>query len=327
MATGNGAYIVHRMLEKRLKGYQVKGYHPNWTLMPFFLPLVASSRYADLVHTTPDYAFFFRRRSVPLVVSFQNYVLDDGMRPFSSVLQNLHYRTNLRFFTKKALKVAQVVTAVSRFTADCVRKDLQFNRPIDIIYNGVDTSFFHPNSSKENESREVRVFYSGNLTQRKGAQWLVPIADKLDKRVRIYYTQGLRTRNALPRHNRLRPIGPVSFEDMPSRYHQMDILLMPTVREGLSLAVMEAMACGLPVVASDCSSLPEQIDPGKGGFLCPVGDVKAFAEHINRLARSARLRKKLGQYNRSKAQRLFAVEDMLDGYKKLFEKLLTSARG
>ena len=59
MATGNGAYIVHRMIEKRMHGYLVKGYHPNWTLIPVFLPLVASSQRADLVHTTPDYALFF----------------------------------------------------------------------------------------------------------------------------------------------------------------------------------------------------------------------------------------------------------------------------
>ena len=61
---------------------------------------------------------------------------------------------------------------------------------------------------------------------------------------------------------------------------------MPTVREGLSLAVLEAMACGLPVVASACSSLPEQIDNGMGGFLCPVGDVVAFAEKIKLTGRN-----------------------------------------
>ena len=246
------------------------------------------------------------------------------MRPYSSILQNLHYRTNLRMFTTKSLKAANAVTAVSHFTAECIRKDLRFDRPIDIIYNGVDTSFFHPKSHEMNTRKEVRVFFSGNLTRRKGAQWLPAIADKLAKHVRIYYTQGLRTRNTLPRHDRLKPVGPVSFEDMPSRYHQMDILLMPTVREGLSLAVMEAMSSGLPVVASDCSSLPEQIDHGKGGYLCPIGDTTEFARYINRLADSTDLRKRMGDYNRRKAQRLFTVERMLDGYKSLFERILTS---
>ena len=84
---------------------------------------------------------------------------------------------------------------------------------------------------------------------------------------------------------RLVPIGRVPHGEMPERYQQMDILLMPTVREGFGMAVAEAMACGLPVVASDCSSIPELVDDKKGGFLCPVGDTGAFADRINMLAR------------------------------------------
>ena len=324
MVWGNGAYIVHRLLEKRLRdfNYRVGGYHPYWTFVPFCLPLAASSRNADLLHTTPDYAMFFRSRSMPMIVSFQNYVLDEWMRPFSSFLQNLHYRTALRFFTKKALASAQAVTAVSRFTAECVRRDLQFKQPIDLIYNGVDTTFFRPKPNAGNAGGKVRVFFSGNLTQRKGAQWLPVIADKLDDHVQIYYTQGLRTRTVLPHHDRLIPIGPVAYEDMPPRYQQMHILLMPTVREGLSLSVLEAMACGLPVIASDCSSLPEQIDHGKGGFLCPVGDVDDFAKKINILADSPRLRREMGEYNRAKVEKMFTLDRMVTEYRDLFEEVL-----
>ena len=95
---------------------------------------------------------------------------------------------------------------------------------------------------------------------------------------------------------------------------------MPTVREGLSLAVLEAMSCGLPVVASNCSSLPEQIDEGLGGFLCPVGDVNMFAERLNYLADSPKVRKNMGQYNREKVERLFTLNGMVAKYKKLFEQ-------
>ena len=100
---------------------------------------------------------------------------------------------------------------------------------------------------------------------------------------------------------------------------------MPTVREGFSLAVLEAMACGLPVVANKCSSLPEQIDDGKGGFLCPVGDVKAFAEKINLLAESPDLRREMGEYNRTKVEKMFTLEKMASEYQKLFEEVLTQS--
>jgi glycosyltransferase involved in cell wall biosynthesis len=114
----------------------------------------------------------------------------------------------------------------------------------------------------------------------------------------------------------------VPFEKMPMRYKEMDILVMPTVREGLSLSVLEAMASGLPVVASNCSSLPEQIDDGKGGFLCPVGDAEAFAERINILADSAKLRREMGGYNRAKVEQKFSLEQMVNEYRKLFWEFL-----
>jgi glycosyltransferase involved in cell wall biosynthesis len=102
----------------------------------------------------------------------------------------------------------------------------------------------------------------------------------------------------------------------------MDILLMPTVREGFGLSVAEAMATGLPVVASDCSSIPELIDNGLGGFLCPVGDVDQFAEKINLLADNPALRKQMGEYNRAKVERMFRLDQMVENYKQLFEEIL-----
>ena len=320
MAWGNGAYVVHRILEHHIDGYKVVGYHPNWTLFPFSLIKIAPARNAHIVHTTPDYAVFSHRKEIPLVISFQNYVLDRWMGNYSTWYQRLHYRTDLRLLTRVAIERANVITAVSQFTADIVKKDLGIQKFIHIIHNAVDEKMFTPRHTQKLRDNKIRVFFSGNLTKRKGFEWLPAIADKLQPHVEIHYTQGLRTRRALPAHSNLRPLGPVPLKQMPPRYQQMDILLMPTVREGLSLSVLEAMSCGLPVVASNCSSLPEQIDEGLGGFLCPVGDVSLFAERLNYLADSPKNRKTMGQYNREKVERQFTVEGMIAKYKKLFER-------
>jgi glycosyltransferase involved in cell wall biosynthesis len=285
--------------------------------------MVASTGGADLVHTTPDYAVFFRTGSIPMVITFQNYVLDRSIYAYSTWLQKIHYATDLKLWTKAALKKCGSVTAVSEFTAKIVKQDLGVPKPIRVIYNGVDTNHFFPDLKNKIGKREVRVFFSGNLTIRKGAHWLGDIAKKLKSNVKIFYTQGLRTRKIYRNSPGLHSIGPVSFEKMPRRYQEMDILLMPTVREGLSLAVLEAMACGLPVLASNCSSLPEQIDQGKGGFLCPVGDVNAFAEKINLLAESIDLRREMGEYNRAKVEEMFTIEKMAAGYRELFEEVLS----
>ena len=323
MSSGNGAYIAHRLLEAHIPGYHVASYHPRWTYFPLMLPMVASTRGAELVHTTPDYALFFHRKSAPMVITFQNYVLDRWMRDYSTWLQKIHYATDLRLWTREALKKCSAVTAVSESTARIVKQDMGLTEPVRVIYNGVDANHFVPDLKKKFNSKEVRVLFSGNLTIRKGAHWLSHIAKKLKDNVAIFYTQGLRTRKIYKNSPNLHSIGPVSFGEMPHRYQQMDILLMPTVREGLSLAVLEAMACGLPVVASNCSSLPEQIDHAKGGFLCPVGDVNAFAEKLNLLAESPALRREMGEYNRSKVEKTFSLERMVNEYKTLFEEVLT----
>ena len=75
-------------------------------------------------------------------------------------------------------------------------------------------------------------------------------------------------------------------------------------------------------MASDCSSWPEQIDDGKGGFLCPVGDVNAFAEKINLLADSPELRREMREYNRAKVEEMFTLDRMVKEYQDLFQEVL-----
>jgi len=108
-------------------------------------------------------------------------------------------------------------------------------------------------------------------------------------------------------------------------YQEADILLFPTVREGFGLAAAEAMACGLPVVATDCSSLPELIVHGKGGYLCQLGNVEEFATRINELAASPRLRREMGEFNRARVEKKFTVGRMVKEYVQLFDQILSSS--
>lgn len=323
VATGSGAYVVHSLLERSVPGYRLYSYHPYWALLPFALPQIFSTWKADLIHTTPDHARFFYRKSVPMVITFHGYVLDGQMQPYCSRLTNIYHLTALRFWIRSAIKMAHTVTAVSRFIAQLVQQDLNTSQSLNVIYNGVDVHHFTPDTSSRSDTKEVRVLFSGNLTQRKGAHWLPLISKRLQKNIRIFYTHGLRSRNSLGSNSKLQPIGTVPFKNMPDYYRQMDVLLMPSVREGFGLAVAEAMACGLPVVASDCSAIPELVDNGKGGFLCPVGDVESFAKKINLLSDSPKLRHEMGEYNRAKVEKKFSLDRMVKSYQKLFENVLS----
>jgi glycosyltransferase involved in cell wall biosynthesis len=99
-------------------------------------------------------------------------------------------------------------------------------------------------------------------------------------------------------------------------------LLFPTVREGFGLAAVEAMACGLPVVATNSSALPEIVTHEKGGFLCKLGDIDAFATAIQILADSSLLREQWGLFNRVEVEGKFKLKTMIDNYQMLFDKML-----
>jgi L-malate glycosyltransferase len=322
IASGNGAYIVHKNLEKKIEGYLVKPFHPYRTIVPPTLFSIGREIHAKVVHTTPDYACFHKRRNIPLILTFHNFILDDYMRDYSSAIQNLHYQTDLKWFTKKSVRLADEITAVSKFTGLLAQKELGLKKNIRVIYNGVDERTFKPIKKAKNRSERIKVLFSGNLTTRKGAHWLQPILEKLNSNIEVMYTSGLRGSGVLSNHPRFVNVGKVAYEDMPRLYQSADMLLLPTVREGLPLAVLEAMSCGLPVVATNCSSLPELIDTGKGGFLCGLGDVDDFAEKINLLAEDANLRKEMGSYNREKVERLFTLKRMVNEYSNLFEEFV-----
>lgn len=79
--------------------------------------------------------------------------------------------------------------------------------------------------------------------------------------------------------------------------HIADVFVFPSFREGLSVALMEAMACGLPVVCSDIRGNRDLIEDGKGGFLVEPKDVAGFAQSIKSLSENSALSKRMGQHN------------------------------
>jgi len=320
MPTGNGAYVLHRTLSQNISGYTLQGYNPKLTFLPFLLRMQTPEFTPDIVHTTPDYGIFFQRKC-PIVLTFHNYVLDEFMQQYTSSLQRIHYKTSLKWFVKRAVELPNVtLTAVSHFIAEVVASELNISQHIHVIHNGIDVDKFIPAGSFESSGR-IKVLFGGNISFRKGVQWLDEIAEKVKNIADIYIATGLRGQSFGFKSPNIKFIGRVAIDDMPLLYNKMDILLFPTVREGFGLVAAEAMACGLPIVCSDCSSLPELVDNNYGGFRVAVGNTELFSDAIRELACNRELRHQFGFYNRQRIVESFPLEKMLNEYQQLFLKI------
>lgn len=110
--------------------------------------------------------------------------------------------------------------------------------------------------------------------------------------------------------------------DVPSLLPAADIVVLPSLEEGMSNAVLEAMAAGRPVIATDVGGNSEAL--GTAGLLVPPGDPHALAECLLTLSASPSMRCDLGARGRARAQELFSVDRMVDRHVELYEELLTS---
>jgi N-acetyl-alpha-D-glucosaminyl L-malate synthase BshA len=110
--------------------------------------------------------------------------------------------------------------------------------------------------------------------------------------------------------------------DLPAVLGDADLFLLPSETESFGLAALEAMACGVPVIASAVGGLPEVIPEGEVGFLCPLGDVEAMAEAARRLLGDADLHRRLSLAARRLAETRYRVEPAVDRYVALYRRVL-----
>lgn len=113
-----------------------------------------------------------------------------------------------------------------------------------------------------------------------------------------------------------------SLVDVESEYLRSSILVQPSRTEGFGLVLVEAMACGLPVVAFDCENGPRSlIEDGEDGFLIPPYDVESFADRLMQLMDDEKLRTKMGEKGLMKSQQ-YHISKIASQWEQLFDELM-----
>ena len=103
----------------------------------------------------------------------------------------------------------------------------------------------------------------------------------------------------------------------------LDVSCLSSVHEGVPMTVIESMAAGLPVVATDCGSLPDLVSDGEHGYLVPVGDSAALAQRLAQLADDPGLRTEMGERGRARVEQEFQIGGTARRYEGLLTEMVT----
>lgn len=327
MIAGSGADVSTRYLaaglEKAGTEVELQAFHHYFEFMPELLSKIRAPSNSDIILTNSWNGFAFYRLGAKLVTVDRLFVLDPLLEKYKSFAQRHYHRVLIRRYIGESLKKAHAVVSVSHYTARVIQNIMRVPKP-HVILNAVDTEFFTPLAClpQKHSQRPVRLLFSGNLSKRKGADLLAPIMRRLGRGFELYYTSGLRKYHLTDAvRGIMHPLGSLSQKQMREQYRKADLLLLPSRGEGLSRAIMESLACGTPVVASDVSSMPEAITP-KVGRLCPVDNVDAFANAVKEITSDMDMLYAMRLAARERAERFFNLGRMVNQYLELFGMLL-----
>lgn len=238
-----------------------------------------------------------------------------------------------------ALQNASAVTTNASELAD--KAKAFFNREIRIVPNGVDTKLFR--KVERNESlaqtlglgaeRKPVIGFSGELRSKKGLSTLLIGYAQINKKrpAALLIVGDVRAgeyQEAFEGFQRGNPdthivvTGYVPHKDLSSYYSLMDIFAHPSLRDGMPNAVLEAMACELPVVATPVGGILDLMKDGVDVRTVPVKDVDAFVHAILKLLDDADERIRIGKSARETVVEKFTLEKELEGNLGIYESLL-----
>jgi glycosyltransferase involved in cell wall biosynthesis len=241
----------------------------------------------------------------------------------------MDYRPNRWFAPYLYNRAVDGVVAISGGVADSLAAAGVERERVTVVHSGVDCERFRPPTSEERagarsalgiSAGEFLISAVGALEARKGHRYLIEAIGRLAaggnpvKVKCLIAGQGsiyeiLRREIALVRSaDRIKLIGKI--DDPRELLRASDVFAMPSLKEGLGVAALEAMASGLPIVASDVGGLREVIQHDRTGIIVPPENPAAIGSAIGRLMESAELRAQMGAAARARVVENYSMEKM-----------------
>ena len=204
---------------------------------------------------------------------------------------------------------------------------------IGVISNGIDSTLF-PRKDSIVRIGPVRLICVCRLVQRKGLKFLIEAMRELrndgvtleivgagesEKEVRDLIDGYDLNENILL-------TGYVPRSRIATRYQEADIFLLPSISESFGQVLLEAMSCGLPIVASRAGGIPETVEHGTGGLLVEPGSSRDIVNAVRLLAHDPVLREKMAHYNAERAREQYSWTAVALEYASLYQNAVSAER-
>jgi len=239
--------------------------------------------------------------------------------PWSDAQRSLAGRLGIlisyNIFSRLVLSTASAVIAITPWEINFIKKYGGKKDKIKMISNGMGSEFFvkikNNDFKKANNLKEHVVLFFGRLNKTKSPDDFVRIAKQvLKQRKDVSFVirgpdEGMRAEvRKLIGNEKDIILLPENRDrsEILKMYQSADIYVLPSYREGLPLTLFEAMASGLPIIATPVNGVPFEIENGKNGYLIKHGNIQSFTDKINYLLDNSKIRKKIAATNVQKAK-------------------------
>ncbi len=233
-----------------------------------------------------------------------------------------------------SIEKSDSVTAVSRFLKEKTITQYEIKKEIEVIPNFIDTELFKPNPNFQYRNHiapngEKILIHTSNFRPVKRVPDVIKIFDKVNKEIpsrllligdgpdRFECEQLTRQLNI---SDRVKFLG--KQEAIVDILNASDLFLLPSQSESFGLAALEAMACGLPVIASSVGGIPELIKHNECGFISEIGDTDRMAKYSIDLLTNEKKFEMFSKNARKRAVEKFDKSIVIPMYENLYQKVL-----
>ncbi|WP_286729363.1 MULTISPECIES: glycosyltransferase family 4 protein [unclassified Thiomonas] len=329
--TGTGTDVFTERLAAALR---VQGLRAEITWLPlraeyapWAVPVLGAPEWATVCHINTWLHPRFIPKHLPVLATLHHAIHDPALRIYKGCLRTAYHRFWIAPIERRVLRRVDQVVAVSQYVADMAQNTL-CDVPMRVIYNGIDTKLFCPGRQLRQPWEPFRLLYVGAWKPLKGVDLLAPTMRELGDGFELHYTGGPAAENdraGMPAN--MHDLGRLSGDQVIAAMQNADAFLFPSRSEGFGLVAAEAMACGLPVVATRGSSLPEVVKDGLTGLLCPQDDAPAFTQAIRRLAADSATRREMSSNAVVRARSAFSEHRAIDAYYETYRDVIAGFGG